>query len=98
MSQLQAYRLSDGRIVLDVQSNYVETGSRVVAPLLPRERASRPIPVLQPVFDVDGQEVVMLTGQLATLPERLLRTRPIEDLTDERDTVQRALDILFLGF
>jgi toxin CcdB len=35
MAQFQVYRIAGNRMVLDLQTDLIETGSRVVAPLVP---------------------------------------------------------------
>jgi len=35
MAQFQVYRVPGGRLVLDLQTDLIDTGSRVVAPLVP---------------------------------------------------------------
>ena len=49
--------------------------SRVVAPVLPRALAPVPARTLNPVFEVEGQEAVMVTQFMAAVPRTLLRDR-----------------------
>lgn len=98
MAQFRVYRLPDNMLVLDLQTDLIDTGSRVVAPLLPISAALRPITRLEPEFDIDGQRLALHTGELAAIPAGLLRGAPIADLRDQDYVIRGALDMVFSGF
>ena len=56
MSQFRAYRLRGGRLLLDLQSDFVETATRVMAPLAPLSRGGGAFERLEPIFALDGGE------------------------------------------
>jgi toxin CcdB len=87
-----------GGYVVDVQADLLDhLATRIVVPLLPVEVAPPPIRDLNPVFAIDGIPHVLLTQALASIPSRELR-HPVASLDQQRDTITRALDILFLGY
>lgn len=98
MPQFQVYRLPDGMLVLDLQSDLLRTRTRVVAPLLPVTDDLPALTRLEPVFEIDGVALALHTGELAAIPGRLLRQDPVADLRDRDDQIRRALDMVFLGF
>ena len=84
--------------LLDVQSDLLGSlNTRVVVPLLPRENAPAPAERLNPVFVIDGIDVVMATQFLAAVPKAELRAK-IGSLEEASDEIGAALDMLFLGF
>ena len=88
---------SDG-FLLDVQTDLLsDLNTRVVVPLLPKSRAPKPATRLNPVFDIDGHSVVMVTQFLAAVPVGILKS-PIGNLSEEFDTVTTAVDMLMQGF
>lgn len=102
MAQFTAYHNERGGqdttpYLLDVQSDWVETGSRVVVPLVARVRYGPLYSRLNPVFTLSGTEVVMATSDLAAIDARELR-RPVADLRTERSVIMMALDFLLLGY
>ena len=98
MAQFLVYRLPDGALVLDLQTDLIRTGARVVAPLLPVTDAMPAITRLEPVFEIDGRQWALHSGELAAIPERLLRGPPVADLRDADYAIRGALDMLFSGF
>lgn len=98
MARYGVYRMGDGELVLDVQSNIVDgLDTRVVAPLVPLSRASKPAARLNPVFDIDGVPHSMMTEFLSAVPETLLHETD-HQLSGEHDRIVAALDMLFQGF
>ncbi len=99
MAKFSIYQNPSGNgFLLDVQSDLLSgLNTRMVVPLL--ERAHAPIPAqrLNPVFTVDGEEVVMVTQFMASIPEVELKHR-IGQLKEEQLEASNALDMLFLGF
>jgi toxin CcdB len=98
VAQFHVYRLPDGALVLDLQSDVIDTGGRVVAPLLPVSDAARTLTRLEPVFEIEGSSLALHSGELAALPARLLSGPPVADLTAHDYAIRGALDMLFSGF
>lgn len=85
-------------LLLDVQSNFTSSlATRVVVPLVPLKDVPAPLRGLHPVFLIEDRELLMATQLLAAVPRRELG-RPVGNLSQEHDTITRALDILFTGF
>ena len=78
----------------DVNDHFV---TRVVVPLFLADEISEFARTLNPVFDVEGNRVVMMTQGLAAVPSMLLR-QPIMSLENQRAEIVAALDLLFQGF
>ncbi|QEW17965.1 plasmid maintenance protein CcdB [Marinibacterium anthonyi] len=95
--QFHVYRLPGGQLVLDLQSDLMDTGTRVVAPLIPEGHGPRPFTRLEPVLQVDGQPHVLHTGEMAAVPARVLGT-PLADLTAGDYRIRGAMDMVFSGF
>lgn len=71
--------------------------TRVVAPLLrPPALASKKLTRLNPEFDIDGETLIMLTQQIASIPVQAL-ARPVVNLGHEHSRIVAALDLLFSG-
>lgn len=84
--------------LVDVQSDLlVGLNTRVVVPLLPQSSALSPADRLNPLFQVEGETVVMATQFMAAVPETELRTG-VGSLAEEQQQISVALDMLFLGF
>lgn len=84
--------------LVDVQSELLDSlATRVVVPLcksavLKGRLAER----LNPVFEVEGRKVCMLTPELAGIPVRILGA-PVGNLSAERDALVSALDLIISG-
>ncbi|MCP1677182.1 toxin CcdB [Natronocella acetinitrilica] len=84
--------------LLDVQSDLLGSlNTRVVVPLLPKSSAPSPAQRLNPVFSIEGQELVMATQYMAAIPQGELRSA-VSSLAEKQDEISAALDMLFLGF
>lgn len=99
MSRFDVYRNAAGvGYLLDVQSDLLAgLNTRVVAPLIPAASAPRPAERLNPVFQFDGDDVVMVTQFLAAVPQKELG-RSLGSLESRAEEISAALDMLFLGF
>lgn len=95
----QNARSSKGDIpyLLDVQADWVQTGSRVVIPLIPQRRFGPAMSRLNPVFEIDGVPHVLATGDLAAINASDLK-KSVDDFSRHRDTILAALDFLFQGY
>jgi toxin CcdB len=98
MAQFHVYRISGDRLLLDLQSDLIDTGTRVVAPLLPLSRGPQAIGRLEPILEIDGVAHVLHTAELAAIPAGLLKGRPIADLSVHDYEIKGALDMVFSGF
>ena len=96
MAQFDLYRLKDGLLVVDLQTDLIGIdASRVVAPLREAGRYAA-FPGLTPLVVFDDQSWIVRIQELAAVPAAELRTR-VGSLAAERDTLKRALDILIDG-
>ena len=99
MARFDIFKNEDGSgYLLDVQSDLLSgLNTRVVVPLLPKSFAPSPAQRLNPIFVVEGREVLMATQFLAAIPEAELRIG-VGSLAEQQHEVSAALDMLFLGF
>ncbi len=98
MAQFQVYRVAGGRLVLDLQTDLIDTGSRVVAPLLPAASGPKAIGRLEPLFTIKGEVHVLHTAEMAAIPSALLKGQPVADLSGSDYEIRGALDMVFSGF
>lgn len=84
--------------LLDVQSDLIsELGTRVVVPLYTASAMKgKTLKTLTPVFDIDGEQYVMVTPQLAGIAKKHLGVS-IADLSTHRNEIIAALDFLITG-
>ena len=99
MTQFTVYRNPDGagyllNVQADVNDHYA---TRVVVPLFTLDTVKDFAKTLNPVFDVEGNRVVMMTQGLAAVPAKLLK-QPVTSLESKRADIVSALDLLFQGF
>ena len=73
MTQFQVYQVSSGRLVLDLQTDLLDSGSRVVAPLIPISAGPRVIGRLEPVFEIEGDAHALHTAEMAVIPSAPLK-------------------------
>lgn len=98
MAQFDVYRLEDGELILDLQTDLLgHFDSRIVVPLMPPEAAPVAHRRLNPTLTVDRVSYVMVT-QFASAVDRRALPRPIANLTKDYDAIRAALDMIFLGF
>lgn len=84
--------------LLDVQSDHLYAlPTRMVVPLLPEAGSLPPIRDLNPILELEGERMTMMTHYMAAVPHRLLG-RPVGSLLGQSDDITRALDILLTGF
>ena len=99
MPKYTVYRNPEGvGYLVDLQADinsYFAT--RVVAPLLPVSDIPSYARGLNPVFDIEGIRVVMVTQGLAAIPAKLLK-HPVMSLKDRQHEIDAAIDLLFVGF
>ena len=96
MAQFDVFRLADGLLVVDLQTDLIGIeASRVVAPLR-EEGAYAAFPGLTPAVEVAGRRYIVRVQELAAIAGRELGVR-VGDLAEHRDALKRALDILIDG-
>ncbi|MDO6587493.1 CcdB family protein [Salipiger sp. 1_MG-2023] len=98
MTQFHVHRLPGGRLVLDLQTDLIDTGTRVVAPLIPRDHGPMALDRLEPLLKVAGIAHVLHTAEMAAVPSSLLEQPAIADLSSQDYEIRRALDMVFSGF
>jgi toxin CcdB len=83
--------------LINLQSDLVsELTSTVVAPLVPHDQmkgARR----LNPVVKVNDADFWLATHELFAIDRRMLNQGPIVNLSNDRDAIIAALDIVFTG-
>ena len=84
--------------LLDVQAEvHGLLNTRIVVPLLPIKTAPTPARTLNPLFEVNGETVSMVTQYMAAVPVAMLKGR-IGSVEDRRTEIVAALDLLLQGF
>jgi len=104
MAQFDVYRnpnpASRSRVpyLLDVQSDLLNPLlTRVVVPLCkPQVLHGKAAERLNPVFEVEGKKVFMLTPELAGVASRSMGDK-VANLSSERAAIIAALDMAFTG-
>lgn len=99
MARFDVYRQELGGChVLDCQADLLsDLNTRLVVPLLPVDEAPRPATRLNPIFDVEGDRLVMVTQFAASVSLRELGD-VVQSLSAEQDAICAALDMLITGF
>ena len=99
MAQFEVFENSEGEgYLIDVQSDLLGgLNTRTVVPLLPKVQAPVAAQRLNPVFEIRGAPVVMMTQYIAAVPASLLSVSA-GSLEAQFDKVTAALDMLFHGF
>lgn len=98
MAQFHVYHMPGGLLVLDLQSDLLDTGTRVVAPLIPIATGPRPLTRLEPILEVGGEPHALHTAEMAAVPVGLVKGASVADLTEHDYAIRGALDMVFSGF
>ncbi len=98
MAQFHVYRLPDNMLVLDLQTDLIDTGTRVVAPLIPANAGVKALTRLEPEFVISNENHALHTAEMAAVPAHLLKGNPVADLSDSDYEIRSALDMVFSGF
>lgn len=98
MAQFHVYRVPGGRLVIDLQTDLIDTGTRVVAPLIHASSGPKAIGRLEPVFTIEGTAYVLHTAEMAAVPSGLLKGPSVADLSGSDYEIRSALDMVFPGF
>ena len=96
MAQFDVHRLGDDLIV-NCQSDLLsELNTRAVVPLIPRARAPKVAGRFNPVFTIDGQDLVMTTQFIGAV-ERNQLGEVVVSLADHSYEIIGAIDVLTGG-
>lgn len=97
MAQFDVFQDREGGLLIDCQSDQLRhLNSRLVVPLMPLDVAPTPAARLNPLFDVEGERLSMVTQFAATVPATELRSQ-IASLEAHRYEITGALDVLISG-
>jgi toxin CcdB len=97
MARFDVYRGASGKgYLLDCQSDLLSIlSTRAIVPLMPM--LGLPLtPRLNPVFNIDGEDCIMMTQQIFAIPNKRLG-RPVANIATEHSSIINALDMLFTG-
>jgi toxin CcdB len=98
MARFDVYENPSGGYLLDLQADLLDgLNTRIVAPMMAEAEAPLPARRLNPIFEIAGERVVMVTQFMAAVSSTELR-RPVATLASERDVIMNALDMIFSGF
>ncbi|WP_176593479.1 CcdB family protein [Sphingobium sp. EM0848] len=99
MAKFDVYRQKLGGChVFDCQADLLnDLNTRLVVPLLPIGEAPKAAIRLNPIFDVEGERLVMVTQFAASVPVRELG-EVVQSLSPKQDAISAALDMLIVGF
>ncbi|HEX7776304.1 MAG TPA: CcdB family protein [Parvibaculum sp.] len=83
---------------LVLQHDVIETRAlRVVVPFVPLARAELPMHRLNPVFEIEGQKVILSMLEIAGVPPSLIGQDVVMSLDAHRDKIIAAVDFLVTG-
>ncbi|MCC6735553.1 MAG: CcdB family protein [Bauldia sp.] len=82
--------------VVVLQDDLFNDGPMIVVGPLFDTRLMKPIPRLNPVFEIDGRAVVLSTREMASIRRSGLR-KHVTSLDSHRDRFIAAIDFLFTG-
>jgi toxin CcdB len=84
--------------LLDVQTDLLSgLNTRIVVPLLPKSSSPKPATRLNPAFEINGEDHVMITQFLAAVPTGILKAQ-VGNLSEDFGKVTTAIDMLMQGF
>ena len=96
MAQFDVHRLGTG-LVVDCQSDLLDPiETCFVLPLVPQTQMRQVAQRLNPIFEIDGREYLLLT-QAAAAVRRAELGAVIASLTDRSFEITGALDVLISG-
>ncbi len=99
MARFDVYANRGGAgFLLDVQADLItKLNTRVVVPLLPLDLAPAAADRLNPIFEINGVKVSMVTQFIAAIPNSEL-TALVVNLDGESDAIFSAIDFLHHGW
>jgi toxin CcdB len=97
MAQFDVHQFARGRLVVNCQSDLLDRlDTRFIVPLVERSEAPPIAHRLNPIFDIDGTEYVMLTQTAAAVRTRELGA-VVGSLAERSFEITGALDVLISG-
>ena len=97
MARFDIYRHDVGLIV-DIQTDILDgLTTRMMAPLIPVERAPKTVGRLNPLLEIDGALYVLQPQLMTAIAERQLG-RPVGNILRHYDQIVAAIDMVFHGF
>lgn len=98
MAQFDVYASAfGGGLLLDCQADLLShLNTRLVAPLLPPDRAPRPAGGLNPTFEIAGERYVMVTQYAGAVELREMGPK-VATLAGHAREIMNALDVLLTG-
>lgn len=98
MARYDVYQGSDDILLLDVQADLLDRlKTRIVVPLILRDKAPQPAQRLNPFFRIGENDYVMVTQFMASIETTELKSL-ITNISHEHDTIISALDMIMQGF
>ena len=97
MAQFDVYRLADGTLVVDLQTDLIGLDATRIAAPLRDEGAYARFPGLTPSVEIEGRKWIVRLQEVAALPAAELRAR-VGSIAELRHELKRGLDILIDGF
>ena len=97
VAQFDVYRLPDGVLVVDLQTDLIGLDATRLAAPLREEGAYARFPGVTPIVEVEDRRWIVRLQELAAVPSADLRVR-VASLRHARDELERGLDILIDGF
>jgi toxin CcdB len=96
MAQYRVYRLLRDELVVDLQTDHIQTTTRIVARLVPEAETGPLLGDATPVFVIDETRMSLLTTHMGAVPAQALQEE-VADLSAEGYTILRAVDMVFTG-
>jgi toxin CcdB len=97
VAQFDVFRLADGGLVVDLQTDLIGLDATRIAAPLREEGSYARFPGLTPTVEVDGRRWIVRLQELAAVPGAELHVR-VARIADKRDELKRGIDILIDGF
>lgn len=98
MAQLDVFRNANGEYLLDFQADLLEHfNTRFVIPLASPRNGPKTAQRLNPIFNIDGEDMALYTQFALTVPLSELNEY-VTSLADQRYIVVDALDLLISGY
>lgn len=97
MAQFDVWRLADGTLVVDLQTDLIGLDATRIAAPLREEGAYASFPGLTPSVEIEGRRWIVRLQELAAVAAAELRVC-IGSIAGARDALNRGLDVLIDGF
>lgn len=98
MARFDVHRGEGEALLLDCQTDLLDgINSRLMVPLYRAERIERKVLRLNPVFNVAGHDMVMLTQSMGAVPIKRIGVC-VDSLAAQQDAIMNAIDMLLSGY